>query len=306
MNRKRKGLRFDENGNVVCEPNAEFGADVEVDGSLTINSAKDLKTKDGSTFGGEDIPTLTITIENDKLYFTQESLMLIKKRMQKKMPLGKFLLKNPDMGFSFDCIVYEIVHIYKIEGVMEESVIFPLFLNLGGINSYSVNVVNLTTGEITQNNIAAYPGFSLVDNSLSLGDDTFAGYTPSLQINTINGIPAIQQETGQNIQVQSTLYRHTVTFSESGLGYTNRFTAYSEKNTLIESIQDLITVFGDTQLMCTGTIESGANPCVGINIGSTADTILFLGIAGATQKLSSWYSTGPDSTLTIIDNVTAM
>ena len=52
MNRKRKGLMFDENGNVVCEPKAEFRSDVDVDGILTINSAKDLVTKDGTSIGG--------------------------------------------------------------------------------------------------------------------------------------------------------------------------------------------------------------------------------------------------------------
>ena len=35
------------------EGEAEFGSDVEVDGQLTINSASDLKTKDGTTFKGD-------------------------------------------------------------------------------------------------------------------------------------------------------------------------------------------------------------------------------------------------------------
>lgn len=223
--------------------------------SLTLPSAKDLKTKDGSTFEGEDIPTLTITSENDKLYFTQESLMLIKERMQKKMPLGKFLLGNPDEGFSLDCIAYEMVHISKIEGLMEESVIFPLLYNLGGINSYSVNVVNLTTGEITQNNIDAYPGFSLVNNSLSLGDDTFAGYTPSLQINTINGIPAIQKETSQNIKVQSTLYRHTTTLHNAT--NTAYFTFSIDKTTQAEITKDtLFNVLNGYIAVGTGIVQN--------------------------------------------------
>lgn len=40
--------KADIEGKVTC------GNDVEVDGKLTINSAKDLKTKDGSSFGGSD------------------------------------------------------------------------------------------------------------------------------------------------------------------------------------------------------------------------------------------------------------
>ena len=41
-----KGMTADENGNV------EIGKNLEVDGDVTINSADNLKTKDGTTFGG--------------------------------------------------------------------------------------------------------------------------------------------------------------------------------------------------------------------------------------------------------------
>lgn len=53
MNKSRKGVRFDADGNVIVEPKAEFGSDVEVDGQLTINGASSLKTKDGTTFKGD-------------------------------------------------------------------------------------------------------------------------------------------------------------------------------------------------------------------------------------------------------------
>ena len=53
MNKSRKGVRFDADGNVIVEPKAEFGSDVEVDGQLTINSASDLKTKDGTGFASK-------------------------------------------------------------------------------------------------------------------------------------------------------------------------------------------------------------------------------------------------------------
>ena len=53
MNKSRKGVRFDADGNVIVEPKAEFGSDMEVDGQLTINSASDLKTKDGTGFASK-------------------------------------------------------------------------------------------------------------------------------------------------------------------------------------------------------------------------------------------------------------
>lgn len=46
----------DLRGKVDVEGKVTCGSDVEVDGALTINSAKDLKTKDGTSFGGGGLP----------------------------------------------------------------------------------------------------------------------------------------------------------------------------------------------------------------------------------------------------------
>lgn len=115
---------------------------------------------------------------------------------------------------------------------------------------------------------------------------------------------------------QSTLYRHTVLISES----TNKtaylaFTAESENNTTIDSIQDLIAVFGHTSIACSGVSRDGDPGNEGsllmINVGtSISDTT----ISTATIENSAitdfsdvsftdiFRSTG----FTITDNVTAM
>lgn len=384
MNSKHKGMRFDENGNVVCEPNAEFGADVEVDGSLTINSAKDLKTKDGSSFGGGGLPSPWIVNDNflgAMLSETQMSglslfngnVIYIVTHVNNDVIYSAFF--NAEINEEFNTLF--IVDAGTDENPVESVITVPSdfttksqTINLGDIaniankqdklvSGTSIKTINgesvLGTGNIAIGtdwkdlgkikyqglviddvafglikvssggiDVAQY-GFSSSDGSSTFGYfDYMPGYkrlfifhSPNVdstimfpndfftksQVVDLGDINTNKTEIAKK---QSTLYRHTVTFTESGLGYNNRFTAYSEKNTPIDSIQDLITVFGNTELMCAGTIESGSNPCVGINIGTTADTILFLGIAGATQKLSSWYSTGPDTTLTITDNVTVM
>lgn len=240
----------DLRGKVDVEGKVTCGADVEVDGALTINSAKDLKTKDGTSFGGGGLPSPWVANEKVLGYEDTENQLVV--------------------GF-----LHEGGSLYGIQN------------NKSGEISYVTPPASDDINFVVYLNVKTQ-----VESEIVLPDDFM---TKSQVI-----------DLGDIAKKQSTLYRHTVTFMESGLGYTNRFTAYSEKNTPIDSIQDLITVFGNTELMCTGTIESGSNPCVGINVGTTADTILFLGIAGATQKLSSWYSTDPDATLTITDNVTAM
>lgn len=321
MNRKHKGIRFDENGNVVCEPNAEFGADVDVNGALTINSAKDLKTKDGTSFGGseesiQDIPIVTVTEQSGAITGELKNKIVNRIKDDKILNIcriyfnGIFLGivdKNSMANFDENNVSFGTIGYFNIGLVASPVVMTISYVKNSNELNYDFRMLQLLTG--SKLSLMAYGTGNVSQNSIALTDDwgdTLEKVGLEVTFSKINGMPIVGSDSSADIKVQSTLYRHTVTFSENGLGYTNRFTAYSEKNTPIDSIQDLITVFGNTELMCTGTIEGGSDYCVGINIGTTADTILFLGLAGATQKLSLWYSTGPEVTLTITDNVTAM
>lgn len=115
---------------------------------------------------------------------------------------------------------------------------------------------------------------------------------------------------------QSTLYRHTVLISTP----TNKtaylaFTAESEKNTIIDSIQDLITVFGNTSIACSGIFRDGdpanSQSLLMINIGtSISDTTIaaatFENNAITDFSNASFTDTFGTTGFTITDNVTAM
>lgn len=256
----------DLRGKVDVEGDVTCGKNLEVDGQVTINSAKDLKTKDGTGFGSDTSPWKVV---GEELIWGYEARDGTSYQVLGIAPMESGLIN----------IIQDTKESGPLNLILEFSTTGALSQDIGLFICIN-ELLNITSKVILPDD------FATKSQIINLGD---------ININK------------ENIaKKQSTLYRHTVTFCESGLGYNNRFTAYSEKNTPIDSIQDLITVFGNTELMCAGTIESGSDICTGINIGTTADTILFLGTAGATQKLSSWYSTGPDTTLTITDNVTAM
>ena len=124
---------------------------------------------------------------------------------------------------------------------------------------------------------------------------------------------------------QSTLYRHTVCIinANAQLGpFALSFTAESEKNLEIDSIQDLISVFGNTSLSCNGflwdSVSNSSAPygaiVFRINIGTalascTVDYYIF------SQTDGPELTYGEDSSLTdfigtsgftISDTVTAM
>ena len=125
---------------------------------------------------------------------------------------------------------------------------------------------------------------------------------------------------------QSTLYRHTVCIinANAPLGpFALSFTAESEKNLEIDSIQDLISVFGNTSLSCNGILwdsvsDSSAPYGVNvfrINIGTalascTVDYYVFALTDGPELTYGEEDSTLTDfigtSGFTISDTVTAM
>lgn len=238
------------------ESKATFGADVEVDGKLTINSAKDLLTKDGTSIGGDE--------GLSKPWFSSNEYIGI-------------LSKSATTSLIEDYIS----GLYNIDG----TVALIAQNNTFGVTASFMPSLN-----------ADYPIFMYqgddVQSVVQLPEEFF-------NTSTIINLGDINKK-------QATLYRHTVTFDESGLGYNNRFTAYSEKSTPIDSIQNLIAVFGNTKLQCSGTTNRGSEPCIGIDVGTNADTTFFISLTGVKQKISSWYSTSPESTLTITDSVTAM
>lgn len=239
-----------ESVSVDNKGNVEVGKNLDVDGALTINSAKDLKTKDGTSFGGGGLPSPWAA--NEKVLGVEDT--------ENKNVIG-FLSEG---GFLYGC---------HDNQTGESCYLSPVYLG----NTSVIFYLNAKTQ---------------VESEIVLPDD-FMTKSQVINLGDIN-------------KKQATLYRHTVTFSENGLGYNNRFTAYSEKSTPIDSIQDLISVFGNTKLQCSGTTNSGSEPCIGIDVGTDADTTFFINITGVKQKISSWYSTQPESTLTITDSVTAM
>lgn len=305
MNRKHKGLMFDENGNVVCEPNAEFGSDVEVDGALTINSATDLKTKDGSSLG-DTIPTLEITQTDDGMFLTSSSLAIAKSRVGTHSPIGKATID-----------IYEhplIVTIYentKInEGFTQPFICSPMFINLELINIWSMITINLDTGEIKIFPFTNYTGFAINDTNVILADDTFAHYYETMYINTINGKPIVSGTESKDIKVQSTLYRHTITIDNFSKKAKLTFMTESEKNTEVDSVQDLIAVFGNTTLGVNGfaKVDTFGYILLTLNVGTSIDTtnVGFIEDGSGESVQLSFSDIFGTTGFTITDNVTAM
>lgn len=288
-----ESVSVDKNGNM------EVGKNLGVDGTLTINSAKDLVTKDGTSIGGgSDFYEIEIIGDNFSSKLTEQQFNELKENTKNL----KIKYKNEYYYFYYQWhTAYAEASIESLSYSSSYGIDYSKF-----VYGFMICYILKTTSEITINcHIATMPSSIRINSNndyLELTNDDEA----KVWFATINGQRVIDSASIADIKVQATLYRHTVEFSESGLGYTNRFTAYSEKNTPIDSIQDLITIFGNTKLQCSGTTNRGAEPCIGIDVGTNADTTFFVNITGVKQKISNWYSTQPESTLTITDSVTAM
>lgn len=245
--------KADIEGKVTC------GGNVEVDGSLTINSASDLKTKDGSSIGGGG--------GLSQPWFSSNEYIGIKSKSDPSGQVEDF-----------------VSGLYNIDGIV-------------GLISQNIStgVVVLFIPTTSSDSPLFLYQYDDVNSMVALPDNFF---TESTTINL-----------GDIAKKQSALYRHTVSIASADDLTRACFTAESEKNTPIDSIQDLVAVFGNTSLGCFGvqTVNGAfASIITNINIGtSISDTTIDSQGTGASDNGSFTQYFGT-SGFTITDNVTAM
>lgn len=285
---------------MVCEPNAEFGADVEVDGSLTINSAKDLKTKDGTSIGG-GAEFYEIDMGTEKSHtITEEQFNNAKGKNIKA------IYNNKEWYFYYQSTLEK----------SEYGITACIYSASIGMDDDAINL-NLFAGQLLKVDHECIFGIAtcICPTGIQLGIDANNNLILALSsdneskayVSKINGFPAITSAPSEDIKVQSTLYRHTVDIDAGGLGLHTYVTALSEKNTVIDSIQDLVAVFGNTKLMATGMFGSNSETTAMLEVGTTMLNTYVHSGHGNKLSLSDWANYGPDETnLVITDSVTAM
>lgn len=163
------------------ESKATFGADVEVDGSLTINSAKDLKTKDGSSFGGGGLPSPWVANENVLGYEDTENQLVVGFLAEggnlygyKNKQSGEISYVSPALSGAPNIIVY-----LNVNTQVESAVVLPdnfvtksQMINLGDINK-------------KQNILVSGTNIKTINNQSILGEgniDTGGGDASSITI----------------------------------------------------------------------------------------------------------------------------
>ena len=234
--------KADIEGKVTC------GNDVDVDGKLTINTASDLKTKDGTSFG---LPSPWVANEYILGYEDTENQYVI-----------GFLAEGGSL------------YGYENKQLGEVSYVCPVSSDMPNI-IYFLNVKKQVESYVVLPN-----DFVTKSQVINLGDIA---------------------------KKQSTLYRHTIDIGAGGLGLHTYVTALSEKNTVIDSIQDLVAVFRNTKLMATGNHSADSRTSALLEVGTSLTNTYVYDGAGNKTALSDWASTGPDETyLLITDSVTAM
>lgn len=245
------------------ESKATFGADVEVDGTLTINSATDLKTKDGTSIGGGTLYEPSIVKAEERAIYIPASLI---EKYDKGETLGVLLF-----GTQTPCLLL------KDEQTATNALSIISYDSDNKTLVYKIYPINKTDGKI---DIATPITFS------PLASTDFFTY-----------LSAIEEKIGTK---QSTLYRHTVTIYEGNTqdGNSICFTAYTPSNTPIDSIQDLTASadgsnkLANTDLECFG-VSGTASALVfynKIHVGTSITNTTLQKVTGGSATLASVYA----------------
>lgn len=294
---------------------------------VIIPTSSDLKTKDGSTFSGgsklyngnEYLPTFDIATLKDTY------LPLVGGTLSGNLTIRKnniyFSLDNIRTGkMGIDNATYSETprtstgpRDFYILG-LDDSPKLRFKYNEAYISYNNLTYMGIDTSGITISD-ARYGGtIQLLSYDLSSGDLKHKFVMKSNALPSIDDSPIITQATLATYldAKQSTLYRHTVKISKpTDDGNTSiTFTTSSEKNTPIDSIQDLTTVFGNTDLSVSGATflisssqwEFYNKIHVGTSINDTTVDYINKDDVGTYNFIDMFGTTG----FTINDNVTAM
>lgn len=180
------------------ESKATFGSDAEVDGKLTINSAKDLVTKDGTSIGGETFYDIGDIEFNKEKTLTKEQGEAI---YNNGNPLG---IKCTAGGFDWHFVNNGTKAVsggtqYFPYNVIGPVVFGPMYVGV----QFNKNNDNYTVQFFEE----SMPTSLSIDGNkkISLIADLFG----EIYINTVNGTPIIQENISQDIKVQEPLVSGT-------------------------------------------------------------------------------------------------
>lgn len=266
-----------QNGKAVFHSKVEhtedvtFGKNAEFDGQVQINSAKDLKTKDGTSIGGggesiQDIPVVdvadtqtgTITgelkdqivnrINDDKVL----NICRIRFRNVYIGILNKNYVANVDENnTSFGGIGY-----FSI-GLVSSPVVMIIFYNKNSNElSYNFSILQLLTGP--KLSLMTYGTGDVSQNSIALTDDwgdTLEKVGLEITFSKINGVPIVGFDSSADIKVQVPLYRHTITLHNKTMPSYFTFSIYMAQQTEITQ-ETLFNVLNGFVVVGTGIMRN--------------------------------------------------
>lgn len=326
-------------GNAQVNNDLTVGKNVEVDGKLKVNSASDIVTGDGTSLGGLPItyefegqtyPNHIYIGKGDSYYnqdinafisgicFTTESTFLgTYSYVPKTMGTDDIDFSNFGAGIGFRSTDGIQLGFDIYSDLNAGNMVFTFGISSGDNESEFTNVAikvydcDNMEGETNKQGIFTvsydtYQGYSTELSIISMyleqnskGPDK---YTPHLFLRDLE----IPDDVGTLLDTANihnyipTYYRHTITLSKDNASFT--FTAVTKDNTVIDSLTDLFTKLGNTDIAGFGVndINDTKSLLTLIHVGTSATDSTFKSVVGETITLATaGFTTVTDSVTTV-------
>lgn len=311
--------KFD--GGIQVEGDSEFGANVDIDGKLTLNSKDDIVLKDGSELGGKvELPITNAELDENGDFILNKNAYIISAPDNNSLNIGFAKGDSDDASKAIESVislgegVIQLINANLSEGSGSSVTFGSEFGGVSGFVDFSRDGhVFVFDYDFDNNDMlfwADFVPYYINFPEASLRKPFYGTLLPIVPASSAVGdyvLKASKTSDGTTYawKTEVVYYQHTLTLSGTDAKLT--LTAISKSNDVIDSLQDLANLFGGKSVSASGLAKINSVVCqvtkLAVNETPSNSVVTALSLTDLSQSTSTLGALG---VTTIADEVTTI